>query len=126
MALKRYLYKLLSKLIALKTTIYRKVFFFLHYPLFRKGCGGSCNSKLKRHTSRSSIITFIFQKSPGENLCPQTPTADTLKLQQFPGYRPTPAGYRTLLTCRTKTCSLFLQVAPLNLKSYSQSLVVMV
>ena len=33
------------------------LFFFLHYPLFCEGCGGS--SRLSRHTSRSSI-TFII------------------------------------------------------------------
>ena len=33
-------------------------FFFLHCPLFREGCGGSC-SRLSCHTSRSSIISII-------------------------------------------------------------------
>ena len=34
------------------------VFFFLHCPLFREGCGGS-SSRLSCHTSRSSITSII-------------------------------------------------------------------
>ena len=33
-------------------------FFFLHYPLFREGCGGS-RSRVSRHTSRFSITSII-------------------------------------------------------------------